>query len=1080
MGNKDRVETLKDCKVFSFYKINDKDFSIDKIYDTILAIRDDKANKRNNASILKLLHSKMFVDKTPFKSLYENELKLFKEAFKKVSASIKANLEKSYNEIANVEKDKEKQEKQTHLTESSEDNKKDGVLAKFILRQKLEDTSKGCILDSFDKLINGTDTKNKELLTTYNVLRNHCNSKEQSDIDNLIKEQKDRLKKLEDKKNKNCGLTLYQFLQKGKVTNPDKHTIKDFCKVKCGIDLQKDYKNAGGLITVPVRFEEIVFSEVISKYVTQMKEILGIEFNSVNSVSNLEKKDEQLIKYLLDKGLLEKKEGNDIINSFEDAISQIDAKDCDESKKAMLKVHYKTLKGHYESIESGDISEIKDKIISNVLKDSKLIEYKSDTLLYMKPNNTYPEIENVTRSTMLFKSTTLLGRKVTKKEQLTPTNDYFIYNHDIYEMVGEGNDGPNDANVEKIELLKRVPRKNIDCDLFIYKDKRFEDIMQGEYALFGQTVQVKKSGHVMTLNMTFGTEEIEQKDPKASENEVAGIDLGQKHTLITTNVQVKDEHKGYVNIYKRILEDKAAKEILKKIPLSIDERTDDNTKDMFSGKTMYDVFNALSEKMQFGIIEMNALFTQTVYQTSLQKKKHEKGTNIEDESGESEKKTKNDTNIYSLKDFNGENPNLLSATFTCVNVEESGKKVLSKGNTYDFNEMSKNFQDKQKSYCLLERAINRVLDKMREEYKKEGDKKKENYVTFCKKFRQALLSYHKARQTYYRNQSVYDTNEVLEKVDNPQGTHYPLELYKKNGKDEYMTNGQFYLKEHPYSAKKEGKELWDRINKIGQEVIGDRDNIIAYAYDTLKEAGIKVAVMENLTSSNFEKMRYIPSPYTLLHNDKWNGLGRPAKELEKKLCMNNISPKNYNIKKGDGDLVEDITLSQQGILQDNLSRLYNSAIKVCNFASIKDKFIQMSYRRDMKIVITMPYYSSRMSFNEKENKFIIFTEKYTNSKGEEKERFASKSKIRPCQEYTWDEKNADINAADMLAKYYTVQTLKKEFLTENCKGNAYNPILSAKIKALSGFKEALEKDKTGFEFRPWKQETSAQANQIGA
>lgn len=305
----------------------------------------------------------------------------------------------------------------------------------------------------------------------------------------------------------------------------------------------------------------------------------------------------------------------------------------------------------------------------------------------------------------------------------------------------------------------------------------------------------------------------------------------------------------------------------------------------------------------------------------------------------------------------------------------------------------------------VEKSIQVVLDKLQRKY--QGvDTQKRNYIAFTKMLRSKLKSYFKLYKAYQKEQQAYDL--AMGYVD--ESTKSATTMDRRRFESVF--------KDTPQAI-----ELNKKMSNIEQDIIGCRDNIIEYAYRIFSMNGYKVLGLENLTSSNFEKFKLIPSTISLLEYHQWKG--KTLSEIsmvEKEMKLYAKFGENYELIMDDNQRIKDIQLTKNGTIAYDKPLFYNLILKKVNFAGIKDKFIQLSNNGKIGVVLVPAFYSSQMdSINHK--MYVTNDEKKGTTK------IIKKHMVRSKQEKHINGLNADFNAARNIAHMISDKDWRELFCT---------------------------------------------------
>lgn len=308
----------------------------------------------------------------------------------------------------------------------------------------------------------------------------------------------------------------------------------------------------------------------------------------------------------------------------------------------------------------------------------------------------------------------------------------------------------------------------------------------------------------------------------------------------------------------------------------------------------------------------------------------------------------------------------------------------------------------------IEQCISRVIDKL---CKETLDSRANNYLCMVRRIRHYYKSYYVLKMAYYDKMSEYDTNMEYNDI--------------STTSKETMDQRRF---ENSFRETDCAKEILSKLDKIGNDILGCRNNILTYAYKLFEELGYDTIALENLESSQFDKMKSLPSCQSMLKYHKLEG-----KTMED--AMSNTSVKSlieneyYDFSLNDNETVENITYTKNGLMKKGFDEFFNLFMKIIHFADIKDKFLQLYNNGSVKVILVPSYFTSQMdSLNHS-----IYMEKSKNDKPV----FASKYKVRKTQETHLNGLNADYNAACNIA--YIAKDIKwREKFCKKMSDNGYS------------------------------------------
>lgn len=387
----------------------------------------------------------------------------------------------------------------------------------------------------------------------------------------------------------------------------------------------------------------------------------------------------------------------------------------------------------------------------------------------------------------------------------------------------------------------------------------------------------------------------------SSTDSVVGVDVNIKHMLLATDIVDNGTIKGYINIYKEIV-------------------NDDEFRKVSDSKTLK-IFEDLSKFVTFCPNEFELLFSRVARQRGF------------------------------------------------------------------FNENSE-----------IEEAFSNVLYKLKKRYIDAGDNVKRVYVENILKIRSQIKAYAVLKLVFYEKQSEYD-----------------------HGKDEN------FIKEHPFADTERAKEIIAKLNRISKTIIACRNNIIQYAYRVFRDNGYTMVSLENLTSSQFEKVRSLPSIKSLLNFHKL--LGCTEDEMKQKGVYDVIKKGYYDICFEDGKII-DAKLSDKGKLVKMKDDLFNVMIKVVHFAGIKDYFITLSNNGSVGVSLVPSYFTSQMDSTDHKIYCKI-------DEDENKLKLIDKRLVRKSQENHINGLNADFNAARNIGYITSNEDFRNMFLRQSRKDKSF-------------------------------------------
>lgn len=314
--------------------------------------------------------------------------------------------------------------------------------------------------------------------------------------------------------------------------------------------------------------------------------------------------------------------------------------------------------------------------------------------------------------------------------------------------------------------------------------------------------------------------------------------------------------------------------------------------------------------------------------------------------------------------------------------------------TRKYNTTTKNAQ--------IEKCISKVLKQYQDGFYKIGDIDNRNYVAHVKMLRSKISSYFTVYMKYLSEQSKFDKDILNENL--------------------------------VFSSTEQGVGFWKKLHSIESDIIGCRDNIINYAFRLFRKNGYDTISLESLTSSSFEKSKSIPSIDSMLDYPKhgWRGMNindvKATKDYEK------FSDKYEFILDNENNVI-DLAYTEKGIETYYKPLFYNLIIKKVNFASIKDKFIEISNNTNINIVIVPSFFTSIMDSTD--HKIFV----------DENHKRLDKSKIRVIQEKYINGLNADYNAANNIAFLAKDKEWRTMLCNEKPKFDYSTPVYESKIKS---------------------------------
>lgn len=316
-------------------------------------------------------------------------------------------------------------------------------------------------------------------------------------------------------------------------------------------------------------------------------------------------------------------------------------------------------------------------------------------------------------------------------------------------------------------------------------------------------------------------------------------------------------------------------------------------------------------------------------------------------------------------------------------------------------------------YANMEKAFTNTLNKLIKKFIECGDNKNRMYVQNVAKLRSQLKAYAVLKNVYYEQQSIYDTNKTEE-----------------------------YLNEYPFVTTEQAKNILNKLNNINEQIIGCRNNIICYAYNIFNDNAYDMIALEKLTSSQFEKIKTLPTLKSLLNYHKI--LGCTKEEITEKNVYNVIKKNYYKLIYDENNKVINAILTEKGKLEKIKTDFFNLMIKTLHFADIKDYFITLSNNGNVSVSLVPSFFTSQM--DSKEHKIYCVNNEKT---GKNKLKLVPKQVVRKTQEKHINGLNADYNAACNIAYIIENETWRDNFTTiTNNKKSTYNkPAYDSKIKS---------------------------------
>jgi hypothetical protein len=336
---------------------------------------------------------------------------------------------------------------------------------------------------------------------------------------------------------------------------------------------------------------------------------------------------------------------------------------------------------------------------------------------------------------------------------------------------------------------------------------------------------------------------------------------------------------------------------------------------------------------------------------------------------------------------------------------------------------------------LAEKNLTSVLDRSFEKYN-DIDCNIANYISNVRMLRSKCKSYFTLKMKYKELQHKYD--DEMGYVDTFSDSCVEMDLRRK---------------ENPFVLTNEAMELLGKMESVSQDIIGCRDNIIAYAYNVFRKNGYDTVGLENLESSQFERFSSVISPKSLLNYHHLKG--KHIDFIDSDECSVKVNKDLYNFTLEDDGTISDITLSDKGKYRSDLSMFYNQIIKTIHFADIKDKFIQLGNNGNVQTVLVPSYFTSQM--NSKTHKIYVVNVKNEKT-GKIEPKLANKNMVRLGQEHHINGLNADVNASMNIAYIAENEKMRKTMCKDPKSETGYSvPFLTSRIKKQSDMVVELKK-----------------------
>ena len=276
-----------------------------------------------------------------------------------------------------------------------------------------------------------------------------------------------------------------------------------------------------------------------------------------------------------------------------------------------------------------------------------------------------------------------------------------------------------------------------------------------------------------------------------------------------------------------------------------------------------------------------------------------------------------------------------------------------------------------------------------------------NYVNSVKMLRAKYKAYFILKEKYYEKQHEYDAMMGFSDI--------------STKSKETMDPRRF---EFPFADTDVAQELLTKLEKVEQDLLGCRDNIVTYAFNVFKNNGYDTIALEYLDSSQFDKRKLpTPTPNSLLNYHKFEG--KTKEEVAKLMIEKGISKDYYTFGWNDRKLAN-VELSKYGKKCQQKLNFGNLIIKAIHFADIKDKFVQLTNNNNMNVVFCPAAFTSQMDskthklycIKNKNGKWVLLDKKY----------------VRTQQETHINGLNADFNSACNIA-YIASNSVFRENMT---------------------------------------------------
>lgn len=320
----------------------------------------------------------------------------------------------------------------------------------------------------------------------------------------------------------------------------------------------------------------------------------------------------------------------------------------------------------------------------------------------------------------------------------------------------------------------------------------------------------------------------------------------------------------------------------------------------------------------------------------------------------------------------------------------------------------------------MEKAYSDMLERLKWQFINNGDNKNRIYIENIQKIRQQIKALCILKNAYYEQQSIYDLDKTKE-----------------------------YIEEHPFVMTEKGMAIKSKIDNICKTIIGCRNNIIEYAYNFFVKNGYSTIGLEKLTSSQFEKVKSLPTCKSLL--DFHKVLGHTMTEVESLSIIDVIKKGYYNFSFDNEGRIMDATLSDKGKIRKMQDDFFNQAIKAIHFADVKDYFATLSNNGRISVFFVPSQFTSQID--------SISHNLYFEKTAKGKLMIAPKYKVRKMQEYHINGFPADYNAACNIAYIGSNDDMRNAFLKKtNTNKSLYNlPGYDTNIKSAATIFNIMKK-----------------------